>query len=125
MHRGSMEAKPKKILIIEDDLCFNIILTSILKDYTLCTSTSFPDALKYLDEVDFVVTDYDFPGGGFPVLKPHLLERKKKYILQSAVYRMDASEYLIANITKNEIVKSLTNLLPLISLTISTSSNSN
>lgn len=110
-----MVTKPKKILIIEDDLCFNIILTSILKDYTLYTSTSFHDALKYLDKVDFVITDYDFPEGGFPALKPYLLERKKKYIIQSAVYRMDASEYLIASITKDEIIKNLANLLHLIS----------
>jgi len=68
-----MSAKPKTILIVDDDEGMRDTLTAILKhDYRVCSVSCGEDALSLLrhEHVDVMLLDVRMPGvGGFEVLK--------------------------------------------------------
>ena len=98
-----------KILIVEDNEAFIIIISAVLKDYVLIVVSSAEAAIHSLEthDIDLVITDYEYGGGGFPVLRPHLIKNKKKYIIQSSITRNDSGPYLVKSINKAELVTEL------------------
>ena len=98
-----------KILIVEDNEAFIIIISAVLKDYALLVVSSAGAAIHSLEthDIDLVITDYEYGGGGFPALRPHLIKNKKKYIIQSSITRNDSGPYLVKSINKAELVTEL------------------
>ena len=98
-----------KILIVEDNEAFIVIISAVLKDYVLIVVSSAEAAIHQLNtsQIDLVITDYEYGGGGFPALRPHLIKNKKKYIIQSSITRNDSGPYLVKSINKAELVTEL------------------
>jgi len=106
----TLESK-SRILVVENEEVFVELIRSVLKDYNLTVASTAENAIKHIKDVDLVITDYDFPGGGFEAIKPHLLEHDKNYIIQSSAARKDSSKNLIAIIGKHEVVHKLPKLV--------------
>ena len=99
-----------KILIIEDDASFIVIISDILSGCKMpppVVATSVEDAIPLIPEADIVITDYNYAGGGFEAIKKHLLKHRKPYILQSSSPVHDESELMLGFINKANLVQQL------------------
>lgn len=104
--------KGLKILIVEDGDDFSFLISNVLYlgGYTnIRTSTYVDGAIKNLEWADLVITDFNFPGGGYPELRPHLLRLEKPFILQSSEIRFENHPLCRGFINKANLVN---NLLP-------------
>ena len=84
-----------KILIIEDDYCFQvlirgIILSVITDQVDIDLAETVEEALTQLDKsIDLVVSDYQFPGGNFPAILERITSLNLDYIVSSSLIRKD------------------------------------
>lgn len=76
------------ILIVEDDECFSSLVTQIAKTVfsspKVLYATTANQALDLIADADLIITDFEFPDGGFPALLPTIQKEKKQFILISA-----------------------------------------
>ena len=76
------------ILIVEDNECFSSLVTQIA--HSLCSASKFSyavtanQALPLIADADIIITDFEFPDGGFPTLLPTIQKENKRFILISA-----------------------------------------
>jgi len=78
----------RHILIVEDCECSRLLLTQIVDlvfpDAMIYYAQTATEAFPQIPSADLVITDFDFPDGGFPSLLPLLIKEKRYFILQSA-----------------------------------------
>lgn len=100
-----------KILLIEDNEVFIVLISAVLALYgvsDLIIARSVEDAIPLIPESDLVITDYNYPGGGFEAIRESLVSQRKPYILQSsALASSSKSEYMIGFVCKSNLVKQL------------------
>jgi len=100
-----------KILLIEDEEVFIVLISAVLALYgesDLIIARSVEDAIPLIPESDLVITDYNYPGGGFEAIRENLVSQRKPYILQSSASAFSSkSEYMIGFVCKSNLVKQL------------------
>lgn len=100
-----------KILLIDDvrvwQNCVIEALNLFLDKPEIITANTVDSAIALLtDDITLVITDYDFPGGGFPSLLSHL--GNKKYLVVSAKDR-DVPNFINKDILIRELPRWLKN----------------
>ena len=104
--------KDASILIVEDGVDFSFLISNVLYlgGYANIRTVSCVDeAIKNLGWADLVVTDFNFPGGGYPELRVHLLDSGKPFIIQSSDPHYENHPLCRGFINKASLVN---NLLP-------------
>ena len=100
-----------RILLIEDEEAFIVLISAILALYgvsDLIIARSVEDAIPLIPESDLVITDYNYPGGGFEAIREYLVSQRKPYILQSsALTPSTTSECMLGFVCKSNLVKQL------------------
>lgn len=106
-----------RILLIEDEEAFIVLISAILAIqgvFDLIIARSVEDAIPLIPESDLVITDYNYPGGGYEAIRECLISQRKPYILQSsAIASITKSEYMIGFVCKSNLVKQLPKSLSL------------
>ncbi len=103
-----------KVLVVEDNVEVASFIRYLLESKHITkieVATNVSDAQNLLKWADVVVTDWDFPEGGFPALKPILLREKKPYIIQSSEDRHDSGSFLLGIVNKSNLGRGLIPLL--------------
>lgn len=76
-----------RILVVEDNQSCMFLIKAVITTsfpHTIICAETVDEALPHIDHVDLVITDFDYPGGGFLALLPNLQKASRSYILQSA-----------------------------------------
>jgi len=100
-----------KILVIEDDPAFKVLVSCIVKTAVsglldLVVAENVSEAQAAIDKnVDLVISDYDFGGGGFPALLPSIASLEVDYVVMSSAERPDVIQERF--IPKSRIVEGL------------------
>lgn len=108
-----------KILVVEDNQDFSIMLTSIIrmaiKDVDILYAETCSDAKSKIEDADLIISDFNFPIEGFPAILPILQEKKRPFILQSSCpscIKLYDSNLQVASLCKNgDLIPNLIDIL--------------
>jgi len=99
-----------KILVVEDNKDFSALLTVIIKmaikDADISYAETCSDAIPKIEYADLIISDFNFPTGGFPAILPVLQKENRPFILQSSCpscVKLYDSNLQVASLCKNQL----------------------
>lgn len=102
-----------KILVVEDDYAFQILIQGIIQMVLGCFVVveiveDVENAVKVLDKkFDLVISDFNYPGGGFPALQSHVKDLDYIVVSSGEAKNVDPSKF----VSKSNLVHGLSDKL--------------